>query len=130
MAQLSTEPVVVSSCCSAEAQSTCCEPSEKASCCEGTSASAAGGCGCAAGERAVAPAGVRETVRERYAAAARAAAEQPGSCCGSVVVSEGDVSGVFGAALYGAEAAGAPAGAVNASLGRRRYRAARPLPDS
>jgi arsenite methyltransferase len=56
---------------------------------------------------------IRETVRERYAAAARRAAEQPASCsCGPADES------VFGSSLYDdAEAAGAPAAAVGASLG-------------
>jgi SAM-dependent methyltransferase len=52
---------------------------------------------------------IRETVRERYAAAARGS-----SCCGKT-----DASGavVFGGALYGAESGDAPAGALSASLG-------------
>ena len=65
------EPAV-SGCCAPAAQATCCEPSEKAACCE---TSAAGGtCGCAAGQSAIAadPDALRETVRERYAAAALA----------------------------------------------------------
>jgi arsenite methyltransferase len=73
---------------------------------------------------------IRETVRERYAAAARAAAtgaydqaralESESGCCGSgsASCSPADDTGVFGAALYG-ETAGEeiPAAAVNASLG-------------
>jgi arsenite methyltransferase len=52
---------------------------------------------------------IRETVRDRYAAAARAG----NGCC-----SPGDATGVFGAALYGGdERGGAPTGAVDASLG-------------
>jgi arsenite methyltransferase len=62
---------------------------------------------------------IRETVRERYAAAARAAAEPTADgqgCCGSAAGCGDD--GVFGAGLYGAaEADGAPAAAVAASLG-------------
>ena len=52
---------------------------------------------------------IRETVRERYAAAARGA-----GCCGTT-----DASGaeVFGATLYGAESEGASRDAVAASLG-------------
>ena len=66
---------------------------------------------------------LREIVRERYAAAARAAAEAPeqsgcgcgsaseGSCCGSDAS-----SAVFGSALYDdAEAGQAPEAALNAS---------------
>jgi ubiquinone/menaquinone biosynthesis C-methylase UbiE len=51
---------------------------------------------------------IRETVREKYAAAARGA----GTCCG------GDETGVFGSGLYeAAEADGASAEALGASLG-------------
>jgi ubiquinone/menaquinone biosynthesis C-methylase UbiE len=71
---------------------------------------------------------IRETVRERYAAAARAVSDA-GSCgCGStaetsccapdVAVSDKNGTQVFGAALYvEAEAAEAPDAAVAASLG-------------
>jgi arsenite methyltransferase len=53
---------------------------------------------------------IRETVRERYAAAARQAASSEEGCCGSSV----GCSDEFGAALYGDEAGDAP---VSASLG-------------
>jgi hypothetical protein len=74
MAELTaTDPTVTdpvsSNCCSTEAQSTCCEPSEKSDCC-GPEATAGGGCGCSPGADAPATADVRETVREKYAAAA------------------------------------------------------------
>jgi ubiquinone/menaquinone biosynthesis C-methylase UbiE len=69
---------------------------------------------------------VRENVREKYAAAARAAAQAKAAtkgagCCGSTAdqcCSPGDATGVFGGALYD-EAAGAdvPEPALNASLG-------------
>src|SRR5438094_15819 len=68
---------------------------------------------------------IRETVRERYAAAADAATKakrtaEEGSCCGttSVGCSPADGTGVFGSALYD-EASGAelPESALNASLG-------------
>jgi SAM-dependent methyltransferase len=71
---------------------------------------------------------IREAVRERYAAAARATAEGSGagcgageassSCCGAPVATT-DASGaeVFGAALYGEQAGDAPRAAVEASLG-------------
>ena len=101
-------------CCTAEAQASCCEPAEKASCC---GQSHGEGCGCtqrATGLTTTAPAvqAVHETVRQKYAAAARAAAEQSTSgCC-----SPADGTGVFGAALYG-ETDEAPEGAVSASLG-------------
>jgi arsenite methyltransferase len=110
-----TDPGVSSSCCSSEAQSTCCEPAEKSDCC-GSEATAAGGCGCSAGTDSPAAADVRETVRAKYAAAARQVAEQGSSCCDPVALTDGDETEVFGSTLYdGAE--GATAGAVAASLG-------------
>jgi len=93
---------VTTSCCSSEAQAACCEPEAKDSCCGD------GACGCAEGG-----ADIRETVRERYAAAARSAA----AATTAVVVTEADEHGLFGASLYDEEAADAPAAAVNASLG-------------
>jgi len=66
---------------------------------------------------------IREVVRERYAAAARAAAAGTGpgaNCCGPAPVATDDASGtqVFGDVLYGAgDAAGATETAVAASLG-------------
>ena len=60
-------------------------------------------------------AGIRELVRERYAAAARGA-RTDASCCGDAVGAA--CGGVFGNALYGAaEAADAPREAIAASLG-------------
>ena len=62
-------------CCTAEAQASCCEPTEKASCCGDHGE----GCGCTQGATdSTTPAAatvqaVQETVREKYAAAARAA---------------------------------------------------------
>lgn len=56
------------------------------------------------------PAGIREVVRAKYAAAAKGAAEDRASCCGGEV-SLTDAAGaqVFGGALYsGGDAAGAP----------------------
>jgi SAM-dependent methyltransferase len=53
---------------------------------------------------------IREVVRDKYAEAATRAADGESSCgCGP--------QGVFGAALYGADAEGAPTAAVEASLG-------------
>jgi arsenite methyltransferase len=123
MAELTAaEPTSTSSCCSTEAQATCCEPSDKAACC-GESA-AGGSCGCAAGKAVeTVPAeaeDIRETVREKYAAAARAVAEQSGSssCCGPVSLTDADDAQVFGGSLYaGAETDGATDSAVQASLG-------------
>jgi arsenite methyltransferase len=125
MAELTTDPgatpAAASSCCSSVAQSSCCEPAEKVACC-GESA-AGGSCGCSAGQSTDAtPASseIRETVREKYAAAARAVAEQQnsGSCCGPIALTDADKAQVFGASLYeGAETEGATATAVAASLG-------------
>ncbi len=56
---------------------------------------------------------IRETVRDKYAEVARNA----GGCCAPVTATEADEHGLFGAALYDEEAAGAPAEALNASLG-------------
>jgi arsenite methyltransferase len=72
---------------------------------------------------------IREVVRERYAAAARAASATPatsgcgcgpatGSCCGSDPATDGDAAAVFGSALYEeAEAGMTPEAALSASLG-------------
>jgi SAM-dependent methyltransferase len=68
---------------------------------------------------------IRETVRDRYAAAAKAAAEPTAiagdtGCCTSdrVLLSPADETGSFGAPLYdGADSAGVPQAALNASLG-------------
>ncbi len=65
---------------------------------------------------------LRETVRGKYAAAARAAQAQapaPASCCGSEIeLTDGEGNVVFGSALYGrSEGPEAPDGAVSASLG-------------
>ncbi len=124
MAELTTpdSTTATSSCCSTEAQSTCCEPSDKAECC-GTEATAGGGCGCSASAstetaETAADVDIRETVREKYAAAARRVAEQGSSCCGPVAVTDADENQVFGSALYeGAQTEGATATAVAASLG-------------
>ena len=65
---------------------------------------------------------IRDQVRAKYAAAARAAASgasAPASCCGPAEVALTDAAGaqVFGDALYGADEAGAAEHAVGASLG-------------
>jgi arsenite methyltransferase len=68
---------------------------------------------------------IRESVRERYAAAARRAAAadataQHGDCCGGegASCSPADATGVFGSSLYEqAKAADVPEAALNASLG-------------
>ena len=84
-----------------------------------TSDPAASAC-CSAGRQSSEPvADIRETVRERYAAAAVAASTQrDASCCGPVGTTDAAGTEVFGAALYDdAEAGAAPQGAVSASLG-------------
>jgi len=66
---------------------------------------------------------IRETVRKKYAAAAKAASDSPSAdagCCGSdaLTCSAGDAEGIFGAALYGeAPVEDLPEAAFNASLG-------------
>jgi arsenite methyltransferase len=116
MADLTTRPTQMSSCCSAEAQETCCDPSEKAACCEQSAAGLT--CGCSAGR---APgADIRETVRARYAAAALAlSADEPEPCgCSTLNRRERDASEVFGRVLYDDEQAdGATADSIQASLG-------------
>jgi arsenite methyltransferase len=113
MAELSTPDASVSSCCTPAVQADCCEPSEKDACC--APGAAGQSCGCAAGQ-ADPDADIREVVREKYAAAARRAADAESWCCAeydSAVVGEQ----TFGAALYGEEAGDTPAAAVHASLG-------------
>ena len=106
---------LTNACCTPVAQETCCEPSDKASCC---GESHADGCGCSAGSvhastttATVTVEDVRETVRQKYAAAAVAAASGA-ACCGPA-----DDAGLFGASLYSDSSAGdAPEAAINASL--------------
>jgi ubiquinone/menaquinone biosynthesis C-methylase UbiE len=111
MAELTT-----SQCCAAETQATCCAPSDKDACC-GDSAAAAGSCGCAAGQSPAPTEDIRESVREKYAAAARQAAGAGSWCCDAGFDPADTGTQTFGASLYGDEAAGAPTQAVNASLG-------------
>jgi ubiquinone/menaquinone biosynthesis C-methylase UbiE len=121
MAELTTTDTgTTSTCCAPAEQATCCEPSEKAACCE---TSAAGGtCGCAAGKKALpAAAELRETVRERYAAAARASADPTavaGCCAPNPAGITDDQVELFGAGLYAdGERHELPDTAVLASLG-------------
>src|SRR5215212_4436160 len=109
MAELTT------SCCAPAAHETCCEPAGKASCCR-TSA-AGGSCGCSAGQAIAPAADIRETVREKYAAAALLAGEASGWCCDAGFDAAASGVQTFGPTLYGEEATGAPEAAVNASLG-------------
>jgi arsenite methyltransferase len=106
-------------CCAPAVEATCCEPSEKAACCE---KNAAGGCcGCAAGHAGAGAEDLRETVRERYAAAAQqvVSGEQASDCCGpdAAVISD-EQAEQLGAALYAAdERDELPETALLASLG-------------
>src|SRR5439155_805121 len=72
------------------------------------------GCGCSAGQPEV-----RETVRERYAAAALASAAGQGCGCGpDIALADQTGAQVFGDALYaGADTEGATDAAISASLG-------------
>jgi ubiquinone/menaquinone biosynthesis C-methylase UbiE len=65
------------------------------------------------------PTEIRETVRERYAAAATATAGGDGGCCGGAATcSPAEETEVFGSRLYDeTERENVPAGAVSASLG-------------
>jgi arsenite methyltransferase len=107
MAELTTPETtdteaVASGCCAPAVQATCCEPSEKAACCE-TSA-AGGSCGCAAGQTTIAPdaKALRETVRERYAAAAVATTDstRAAGCCENPAAITDEQAELFGARLY------------------------------
>ena len=65
-----------------------------------------------------APAGdIRETVREKYAAAARQAGNAGAWCCEAGFDAADTGTQTFGATLYGDEGADAPEQAVKASLG-------------
>ena len=114
MAELTEPTTTTPSCCSAEAQSPAVSLGEGRVLRYGS-----------VGHAVVPPprrtdADIRETVREKYAAAARAVAAQQGSasCCGPVALTGADETRVFGAALYDdSETEGASASAVAASLG-------------
>ncbi len=105
-------------CCAPDTQAVCCEPQEKSACCD----EHGDACGCAAG---VADTGsaetVRETVRERYAAAALTvtAGEAHGcGCANEVALSDEHGARVFGGTLYAdTEVDGASDAALAASLG-------------
>jgi SAM-dependent methyltransferase len=95
-------------CCAPSTQETCCATDEKAACCD--TASEGGACGCAAGEAG--DGDIRERVRERYGAAARAMRDGgPGSLC----TTDEHGAQVFGGALY--DEAGADEPALASSLG-------------
>ena len=118
MVELTQTTTPTSDCCDPQTQASCCEPQAKEACC--ATGAAGGTCGCAAGHAASDKADIREVVRERYAAAARAAATSERSTCCTADVGVEDEHGeeVFGRALYaGDEADGVPDQAVAASLG-------------
>jgi arsenite methyltransferase len=120
MAELTnfTQDAAPSSCCSPAAQESCCEPGEKAACCD--VGAAGGSCGCSAGRTTDADT-LRETVRARYAAAARAATDPTteASCCGpGAAIITDEQAELFGAGLYAdGERDELPATALLASLG-------------
>jgi SAM-dependent methyltransferase len=60
---------------------------------------------------------IRETVREKYAAAARQAADADAWCCGAEFDAAEVGEQTFGAVLYADEAGETPRAAINASLG-------------
>jgi arsenite methyltransferase len=106
-------PTTISACCSRDTQASCCEPEDKAGCCTPEASS----CGCSAA-KSEDPREVREVVRERYAAAARAAAGGAETACECTVgTTDEDGEEVFGAALYEQGDSEAAGGAVSASLG-------------
>jgi arsenite methyltransferase len=87
---------VTSDCCTTKQQASCCEPSEKEACCTPEASS----CGCSDTQMAERTR-VRESVRERYAAAAVALAgssDAGGGCSVDLEAKYG--RGVFGASLY------------------------------
>jgi arsenite methyltransferase len=113
MAELTTT-TEAASCCTPETQATCCEPADKDACCDTSAAD--GTCGCAA-RRPAEPADIRETVRAKYAAAARQAGDAASWCCEAGFDPADTGAQTFGATLYGEEAAHASEPAVKASLG-------------
>jgi SAM-dependent methyltransferase len=120
MTEQTTQPLpTASSCCAPEQQTSCCEPTDKAECC-GAEATSSGGCGCSAAQAATTDGEeLREVVRERYAASARAVTEGGSGCCGpeGAVITD-EQAAMFGSALYdGDERDQLPDTAVMASLG-------------
>ena len=105
-------------CCAPALQDACCEPGEKDACC--ATSAAGGACGCSAGQAAP-PEGLREVVRERYAAAALATTDPTvaAGCCGAdAAVITDEQAELFGAGLYAdGEQDELPDTALLASLG-------------
>jgi arsenite methyltransferase len=73
-------------CCAPDTAAACCEPGDKDECC------GRGACSCAEGD-------IRETVRDRYAAAARALAGNRDASCGGSPAGVADAE-IWGGALY------------------------------
>jgi len=117
LTDLTQTGAATASCCAPAAQAACCEPSEKTACCE--TGAAGGSCGCAAGQTD--PDALRETVRERYAAAALRTADPQaaaGCCGGNAAAITDEQAERFGSGLYGAgDRAELPDSALEASLG-------------
>ena len=124
MAELNANPESAehaAACCSSEAQASCCEPEAKSDCC-GPAATVNGGCGCGASAAAGADADadaedIRDIVRDRYAAAARALSDKADA---GTALNSRDRQGseVFGGALYESDDLDlGTATAVQASLG-------------
>ena len=114
MAELTTtDKAEPSSCCSPTAQATCCEPEAKGECCNPSHGT---GCGCSADKSETSD--VRDSVRERYAVAARVASEGSSCGCGDGADITDEQREAFGAALYEDEdRAELPEAAQLASLG-------------
>ena len=113
MAELRTTEIRGSSCCDQETQESCGVPAAREQCCQERADS---GCGCDAGQP-IKAGDIRETVRARYAAAARQAADAGSWCCEAGFDPADTGEQTFGATLYGEEGAGALEDAVKASLG-------------
>jgi SAM-dependent methyltransferase len=108
MDELTTE---TAACCTPEQDASCCEPSGKPACCGAHGQD----CRCAEGEP-----DVRDTVRERYAAAARQAGSGHGhghGCGPDVALADKSGAQVFGEALYANEETDGAEAALAASLG-------------
>jgi arsenite methyltransferase len=115
MAELKTiEPTRASGCCGTEGQATSSEPAAKEECCGTVTES--GDCGCDASQLTEAD-DIRETVRAKYAAAARQAADAGSWGCEAGFDPADTGAQTFGVTLYGQEGEQAPQEAVNASLG-------------
>ncbi|HEY7835892.1 MAG TPA: arsenite methyltransferase [Solirubrobacteraceae bacterium] len=91
-------------CCPPAIEAKCCQPDEKDRCC--------GDGGCSCDPTQAQPSGVRDQVRERYAAAARAAESRSAA---DAKLTDRDGRAVFGGSLY--EGSGEDEAALSESLG-------------